>query len=68
LLRNHGTITVGETVGKAYSLTEILEEMAEIYYRARIAGEPVILGPQQIAETRAKIADHGQAKSSAKDE
>jgi hypothetical protein len=28
----------------------------------------VILGPQQIAETRAKIADYGQTKSSAKDE
>jgi len=47
LLRNHGTITVGETVGKAYSLTKILE---------------------QIAEIRAKIADYGQTKSSAKDE
>jgi hypothetical protein len=33
-----------------------------------IAGEPVILGPQQIAETRAKIADYGQTKPSAKDE
>jgi L-fuculose-phosphate aldolase len=47
LLRNHGTIKVGETVGKAYSLTEILEEMAEIYYRARIAGEPVIRAPSR---------------------
>lgn len=64
LLKNHGTITVGETVGKAYSLTEILEEMAEIYYRTRVAGEPVILGPEQIAETRAKIATYGQTKPS----
>jgi L-fuculose-phosphate aldolase len=62
LLKNHGTITVGETVGKAYSLTEILEEMAEIYYRTTLAGEPVILGPEQIAETRAKIATYGQTK------
>ncbi len=62
LLQNHGTITVGESVGKAYSLTEILEEMAELYYRTRLAGEPVILGPDQIAETRAKIVDYGQTK------
>jgi L-fuculose-phosphate aldolase len=68
LLQNHGTITVGETVGKAYSLTEILEEMAELYYRTRIAGEPIILNPDQIAETRAKIADYGQTKRAAKDE
>ena len=62
LLQNHGTITVGETVGKAYSLTEILEEMAELYYRTRIAGDPIILRPDQIAETRAKISNYGQTK------
>jgi L-fuculose-phosphate aldolase len=56
---------VGETVGKAYSLTEILEEMAEIYYRTRVAGDPIILGPDQISETRAKIATYGQTKPSA---
>lgn len=63
LLRNHGTITVGESVREAYSRTEILEEMAEIYYRARLAGEPVILTPQQMAEVSAKIHDYGQYKA-----
>src|ERR687891_486117 len=38
LLQNHGTIAVGETVGQAYAMTEILEEMAEIYYRTKLAG------------------------------
>src|SRR5215213_2761036 len=56
LLQNHGTIAVGETAGEAYSLTEILEEMAELYYRTRLAGEPVILDTEQIAEVRARIA------------
>ncbi|QIN81506.1 fuculose phosphate aldolase [Rubrobacter tropicus] len=64
LLQNHGTITVAETATKAYSLTEILEEMAELYYRTRLAGDPIILGPDRIAETRAKIAGYGQAKRS----
>jgi L-fuculose-phosphate aldolase len=63
LLQNHGTIAVGETASKAYSLTEILEEMAGLYYRTLLAGEPVILGPEQIAEVRAKIANYGQSKS-----
>ena len=63
LLQNHGTIAVGETASKAYSLTEILEEMAGIYYRTLLAGEPVILGPERIAEVRAKIANYGQSKS-----
>lgn len=65
LLQNHGTIAVGETASEAYSLTEVLEEMAELYYRTRLAGDPVILSPEQIAEARAKISDYGQSKQSA---
>ena len=64
LLRNHGTIAVGASAGEAYSRTELLEEMAEIYYRARAAGEPVILTPEQMAEVSAKIHDYGQSKPS----
>src|SRR5215210_659168 len=46
LLSNHGTIAVGGTVGEAYSRTELLEEMAEIYHHATVAGEPVFLTPR----------------------
>jgi L-fuculose-phosphate aldolase len=62
LLRNHGTIAVGTTVSEAYSRTELLEQMAEIYYRARTAGEPVILTADEMAEVAAKIHDYGQSK------
>jgi L-fuculose-phosphate aldolase len=62
LLRNHGTISVGATVSEAYSRTELLEQMAEIYYRARAAGEPVILTAAEVAEVVAKIRDYGQSK------
>jgi L-fuculose-phosphate aldolase len=64
LLRNHGTIAVGASVSEAYSRTELLEEMAEIYYHAKLAGEPVILTPEQMAEVSAKIHDYGQSKPS----
>jgi len=64
LLRNHGTIVVGPTVGKAFSNTELLEQMAELYYRARAAGEPVVLTAEEIAEVAAKIHDYGQSKPS----
>lgn len=64
LLRNHGTIAVGATVSEAYSLTELLEQMAELYYRARTVGEPVILTAEQMAEVAAKIHDYGQSKPS----
>lgn len=62
LLRNHGTIAIGSTVGEAYSRTELLEQMAELYYRTRTAGEPVILTAEQMAEVSAKIHDYGQYK------
>lgn len=62
LLRNHGTIAVGLTVGEAYSRTELLEQMAGLYYRVRAAGEPVILTAGQMAEVAAKIHDYGQSK------
>jgi L-fuculose-phosphate aldolase len=64
LLRNHGTIAIGVSVSEAYARTELLEEMAEIYYRARVAGEPVLLTPEQMAEVSAKIHDYGQSKPS----
>lgn len=62
LLQNHGTIAVAATVAEAYSRTEMLEEMAGIYYRTLTAGEPVILTSEQIAETREKIIHYGQSK------
>jgi L-fuculose-phosphate aldolase len=62
LLQNHGTIAVEETVGQAYAMTEILEEMAEIYYRTKLAGEPILLSPDDVADTRAKIVSYGQTK------
>jgi ribulose-5-phosphate 4-epimerase/fuculose-1-phosphate aldolase len=49
-------------VSEAYSRTEILEEMAELYYRARTVGEPVVLTLGQMAEVSAKIHDYGQHK------
>ncbi len=64
LLRNHGTIAVGSTVGETFSRTELLEQMAELYYRARTAGEPVILTTEEMAEVAAKIHDYGQSKPS----
>jgi L-fuculose-phosphate aldolase len=62
LLRNHGTISVGAKVSEAYSRTELLEQMAEIHYRARAAGEPVVLSADEMAEVAAKIHDYGQSK------
>ena len=64
LLSNHGTIAVGASVSEAYSRTELLEEMSEVYYRTKLAGEPVILTSEQMSEVSAKIHDYGQSKPS----
>ena len=64
LLRNHGTIAVGRTASEAYWRTEILEEMAEVYYRARLAGEPVLLTAEQIEEVSFKMSSYGRFKPS----
>ena len=62
LLQNHGTIAVGESAEKAFSRTVILEEIAQIYYQTRVAGEPILLTPQQVEEVASKIVDYGQTK------
>jgi hypothetical protein len=36
--------------------------MGEIYYRARTAGEPVLLTAAEVAEVASKIHDYGQSK------
>ena len=63
LLANHGTITVGTHPEQAFSRTVVLEEMAEVYYRARLAGEPVLLDGDQVAEVAAKISGYGQPET-----
>lgn len=62
LLQNHGAVAVGETASEAYSRTEILEEMAEIYYRTRLAGEPILLTAEQMEEVSARMITYGQSK------
>ncbi len=62
LLRNHGTIAVGDSVEKAYFRTEVLEEMSALYFRTRSLGEPILLSPEQIGATAEKLAGYGQSK------
>lgn len=68
LLQNHGTITVGDGPTGAFYRTEILEEMAELYYRARVAGEPVLLSTEEVSEVAEKISGYGKARRADPDE
>ncbi|CAN5181475.1 hypothetical protein BH24ACT19_BH24ACT19_06120 [soil metagenome] len=51
---------MGETASEAYSRTGILEEMARVYYQARLAGEPMLLTPEQVKQASDKMATYGQ--------
>jgi len=66
LLQNHGTITVGDGPKKAFGLTVVLEDMAGLYYRASLAGDPILLTDEQMAEVQAKIHSYGQTKPAAR--
>jgi L-fuculose-phosphate aldolase len=56
LLQNHGAVTVGTTLKQAYDRSLTLEWLSELYYRARLFGEPSILADDEIARVQDKMA------------
>ena len=60
LLRNHGALTVGATLAEAYKHAVVLEEMAELYYHTRLAGNPVVLTNEQVVEVQEAIKGYGR--------
>jgi len=48
LLQNHGTIAYGTTIEETYDRTQLLEWLAEVYWRARLAGTPRILDSAEL--------------------
>jgi len=60
ILGNHGTITIGEDLAKAYSLSLYLEWLCEVWLRATAAGTPRLLPPEEVERVRRKVASYGQ--------
>jgi L-fuculose-phosphate aldolase len=58
LLRNHGTIAYGATIGQAYDRALLVEWLAEVYWRARLAGTPSILGPAELDAVSQALREH----------
>lgn len=61
LLANHGLVTVGTTLGRAFAAAEEIELVARIYYQARSIGEPVILDSDEMSRVIDKFANYGQS-------
>jgi L-fuculose-phosphate aldolase len=61
LLKNHGTIAVGETVEAAFERALMVEYCARIHYQARNVGEPTLLPDDEIDRLRGVFEHYGQS-------
>jgi len=61
ILQNHGATTYGESMAKAYTRSVYLEWVCQMYYQARLLGEPNILPAEEIARVAAKLDSYGQS-------
>jgi L-fuculose-phosphate aldolase len=60
LLANHGLIALGDSVERALDIAEEVEFAAQIYYRARTIGEPIILPEDEMKGIIDKFAGYGR--------
>jgi L-fuculose-phosphate aldolase len=58
LLQNHGMIAYGSSLEDAYERAQLVEWLAEIYWRARLAGSPRILSRAELDAVREQARRH----------
>lgn len=58
LLQNHGAIAYGATLEEAYDWVQLAEWLAEVYWRARLAGTPRILSGAELDAVREQAHRH----------
>lgn len=62
LLANHGLVTSGINMSRAFSLAVNLEFVAEMQWRTMCVGSPVILTSREMEEVRTRMQSYGQYK------
>ncbi len=60
LLANHGLLAGAKDILNAFNIAEEIEFSAEIYYRAKSIGEPVILSEEEMKIMVEKFKTYGQ--------
>ena len=60
LMAHHGMLVAGETMAKAITHATVLEELAEVYWRALQIGDPPLLDDAEMARVVAKFSTYGQ--------
>jgi L-fuculose-phosphate aldolase len=58
LLQNHGMIAYGSSLEEAYERAQLVEWLAEVYWRARLAGSPRILSRAELDAVREQARRH----------
>jgi len=61
LMANHGLIAVGNELASAYDTALYIEEVAELYHRARAIGKPVILSDQEMDKALLRFQNYGRS-------
>ena len=59
LLGNHGLLAGGADLPSAFDTAEEIEFCAEIYYKCKLAGEPVLLSEEQMDVVLKKFETYG---------
>mgnify|MGYP001003034256 FL=1 len=62
LLANHGLLAGAKDLANAFNITEEIEYCAELYYRTKCIGEPVILSDEEMDLMLEKFKNYGQVK------
>lgn len=62
LLANHGLLAGSKDLANAFNITEEIEYSAELYYRTKAIGEPVILSEEEMLLMLEKFKTYGQVK------
>lgn len=62
LLANHGLVTCGPSMDKAFGLAVNMEFVAEMQWRAMAVGTPAVLTGEEMADVRVRMQSYGQAK------
>ena len=60
LLANHGLLAGAKDIANALNITEEIECCAELYYRTKCIGQPVILSEEEMALMMEKFKTYGQ--------
>lgn len=62
LLANHGMLAGAKDLANAFNTTEEIEYCAELYYRSKSIGDPVILSEEEMIKMIDKFKTYGQVK------